>query len=558
MTTATNNSQNLTQEATATTIQVKQEAAPMKEQVKVGNEATLKTINIDQLVTPGYHPRSSKVDIDSLANSIINEGILAPLTVMRDGNSDKYLILDGSRRKEALEQLGELTALCIIKSSTEDADAAHTSYVINMERKTLNPIEQALHIKKMKDDFGYSHNDLSIKGYGTPALISKKLKVLDLSEAIQKHIIQGKLTEAHGRVLLRLNTANEQKNMAKEAIKSECSAVKLEKMVTRYLEKGTKKKSEKVAISNVPDTDIEGVYFKDSRDMSEFANESVHLVMTTPPNGTGIESKDYSFDTLFEETKEVFTECARVLVPGGVMVIDFADIQDITKKKGNVEHQEWLFTGPLIQAALRKHNVFLTDVIQYVEPVDQEQPDDVKHTAYRPTKQVKQLLILRKKGERQMPNDEVVNNSSLSKEEQAAWCVNMWEMGQGSEELSNRIIKMFSFEGDTVLNPWLGDGTTLKVARDLKRTGVGYERNLECKPAIIATLGLMPEGNAKPRTEMQAYAEKSLAESEDFSHDTVKADSAGSQYPEMTFITNMPMAEMALAYQNYSPEVPAS
>ena len=163
-------------------------------------------INVNQLITPGYHPRTSEADIKSLADSIKIEGLLTPLTVMQDGDTDNYIVLDGSRRKVALEKLDELSAPCIIKTSTDDADAAHTSYVINMERETLNPIEQALHIQKMKDEFGFTNKELTIKGYGSTALISKKLKVLSMPESIQKHIVDGKLTEAHGRQLLKLKT----------------------------------------------------------------------------------------------------------------------------------------------------------------------------------------------------------------------------------------------------------------------------------------------------------------------------------------------------------------
>ena len=104
--------------------------------------------------------------------------------------------------------------------------------------------------------------------------------------------------------------------------------------------------------------------------MSELPKKSTHLIVTSPPYGLGMDfEKDYSFETMFEETKEVFAECARVLVPGGIMAINFTDIQDFLKKKGNAEYKEWLFTGPLIQNALRKHNIILTDVIQWKKPV---------------------------------------------------------------------------------------------------------------------------------------------------------------------------------------------
>lgn len=564
MTKEASSSQHSTQEMAVTTNQAQQEEPNMKKEMNEKNETTVMSINVKQLTTPNYHPRTSDADIKSLADSIKRDGLHIPLTVMQDGDSENYIVLDGSRRKVALEKLGEQSAPCIVKTSAEDADAAHTSYVINMERITLNPIEQALHIKKMKDDFGYANRELTVKGYGSTALISKKLKVLGLSEPVQKYIVEGKLTESHGRKLLKLKTTDEQENMAKQAIESELPASKLKNWVTRHLEKSKNKKAPKAAVPNSPDKDIEGVYFKDSQDMSELPEETVHLIVTSPPYGIGKDfEKDYSFETMFEETKEVFSECARVLVPGGIMAINFMDIQNFMKKRGNTEYKEWLFTGPLIQNALRRHNIILTDVIQWMKPIPwlsrqhYNFNDKDQHTSYRIINQTEQVLILRKKGERQEPEGAVKLKSRLSKEQWREWCPNVWDIrpvhGQNKEghpsvypvELCDRLIKMFSFEGDTVLDPWLGSGTTVKVARDLNRNGIGYERELEYKPVIMKKLGLLLEEDAAGQQGMMTkYAEESLAES-------VK------QEPTETFITNMSTAAMETACQDYYPALPA-
>ena len=61
------------------------------------------------------------------------------------------------------------------------------------------------------------------------------------------------------------------------------------------------------------------------------------------------------------------------------------------------------------------------------------------------------------------------------------------------DELVNRLVRMFSYVGDTVLDPFLGSGTTVKVARELGRYGVGFERELQYKPIIMKKLGLIPE-----------------------------------------------------------------
>ena len=61
------------------------------------------------------------------------------------------------------------------------------------------------------------------------------------------------------------------------------------------------------------------------------------------------------------------------------------------------------------------------------------------------------------------------------------------------DRLATRLIRMFSYEGDLVLDPFLGSGTTVKVARELGREGIGYERELQYKPVIMERLGMVPE-----------------------------------------------------------------
>jgi hypothetical protein len=70
---------------------------------------------------------------------------------------------------------------------------------------------------------------------------------------------------------------------------------------------------------------------------------------------------------------------------------------------------------------------------------------------------------------------------------------------------------MFSFEEDIVLDPFLGSGTTLKVARELNRQGIGYERELQYKAVIMEKLGVTPVAEAAATSEsMMDFARKSL------------------------------------------------
>ena len=80
------------------------------------------------------------------------------------------------------------------------------------------------------------------------------------------------------------------------------------------------------------------------------------------------------------------------------------------------------------------------------------------------------------------------------------------------DEMVNRVVRMFSYAGDTVLDPFLGSGTTVKVARSLERVGIGYERELKYKPVIMKKLGLIPDEAVVEAPKMAEYAKQSLVD----------------------------------------------
>jgi DNA modification methylase len=82
------------------------------------------------------------------------------------------------------------------------------------------------------------------------------------------------------------------------------------------------------------------------------------------------------------------------------------------------------------------------------------------------------------------------------------------------DELPRRLIKMYSYEGDTVLDCWLGSGTTVKVARELNREAVGYEKEPQYKAVIMRKLGIAAEESETDPVEMMRSIIKKIQESE--------------------------------------------
>lgn len=109
------------------------------------------------------------------------------------------------------------------------------------------------------------------------------------------------------------------------------------------------------------------------------------------------------------------------------------------------------------------------------------------------------ILIFKKPGKKIAPSKEIKEKSKLSKEEWKEYFSGHWnfpgerQIGHEAmfpEELPKRLIKMFTFIGDTVLDPFLGSGTTIRAALNLNRNGIGYEINEDFLPMIKKKIGI--------------------------------------------------------------------
>jgi DNA modification methylase len=246
--------------------------------------------------------------------------------------------------------------------------------------------------------------------------------------------------------------------------------------------------------------------------MTELPDKSVGCIFTSPPYFVGMEFEaGYSFDEHKENVKGVLDECARVLVDGGTLALNVGDITNFKGKDGKDELSRIQPMLNVYHAYLRKYGFHLQDEIIWVKDFNSFTQDDAVnytdktvHTQYRIVDRHEPIYIFKKKGERPVPSDEnIILQSRLTKEEwkvyaPSAWKISPAQKNQGHpnvfpDELARRIVRMYSFVGETVLDPFLGSGTTVKVARELGRDGVGYERDLRYKAVIMKKLGVAEE-----------------------------------------------------------------
>ena len=475
-----------------------------KQEHNNAQEAGMKlvTLDINSLVKHPNHPRKDLGNLETLEASIRRDGLQEPPMVMASDQGN-FLILDGVRRVEVAKRLGWKEMLCLVRENLNADLAAHLSYLKNIERMSLTPIEIAGHLKRMMDEFGYTLKDLELKGYGSPPTISAKLKLLELPQTVQVMIQKGEISPTHGVHLVKLPTAEEQERMAKRINNEELTVKRAEAQIERYLskEKGAAYKPKvPVVHSKIP-----GVYFKDAGDMSEVPSGSVQLIVTTPDR---LIRQEENFQMPAVTTKywdgirPVIEECSRVLVEGGVLAVVVPDNVDIPYRE---EHWPEIQTvGHKYQSFLKKGKVKLTgQIIWDTGCLDQQlirksktKFGELYHAEYPIRIHHRFINIFRKSGERAHPSNADMIQKRITEDEWVQWTRSIWaieaEAGNPDilpEELVRRLILMFTYEGETVLDPFLGTGTTVKVARELGRDAIGYEKDINYKPVIKDKLG---------------------------------------------------------------------
>ncbi|RLG12893.1 chromosome partitioning protein ParB [Candidatus Pacearchaeota archaeon] len=206
----------------------------------------IKFLPIENILTSPFQPRLSLKDdpsFEELVNSIKEKGVLQPILV-REVESGLYECIAGERRLRACKKLGFKTIPAIIKKIS-DEDAYIIALIENLQRKDLNPIEEALGYKRLIEKFGYTQDEIAKKIGKDRSTIANLLRLLKLPPLIQEDIIQGKLTTGHAKALLSLNNEEEQIYVRNIILQKGLSVRETEKLVTKLQKKIQSKKKEK-------------------------------------------------------------------------------------------------------------------------------------------------------------------------------------------------------------------------------------------------------------------------------------------------------------------------
>ena len=248
---------------------------------KKSNNNGVNNIKIDDIIENTHQPRTNFND-ESLINlslSIKENGILQPITVIERGNG-KYELIAGERRLRASKLAGLLKIPAIIMEVDENKKSV-LALIENIQRENLNPMEVAAHLKRMIDEFKYTHDTIS-KKIGMPrSNVSNLLRLINLPDETKQLISEEKISMGHAKILVSLKDNDYINELSNLIVLKGLSVSKLDKLIkskseeSKDLEASTATNTElsNETIDAINNIEKYNVKFKNKKITFSFENE---------------------------------------------------------------------------------------------------------------------------------------------------------------------------------------------------------------------------------------------------------------------------------------------
>ena len=243
-------------------------------------ESSQEKIKLDEIRPNPYQPRKvfDEQALNELALSIKEHGIFQPVILKKSVQG--YEIVAGERRCRAAK-IAELDEVPAIIVDFTDQQMMEIALLENIQREDLNAIEEANAYKKLISEFNLTQEELSKRLGKSRTAITNTMRLLNLSEGVKQYLIEGVISEGHGRALLSINDAKLQCEIAQKVIDDKLSVRELEKFMKDCKEKKTSKPQKK------EDKNKLNPYYKD-------ITERLQGYFGTKVNISNKNNKDYS------------------------------------------------------------------------------------------------------------------------------------------------------------------------------------------------------------------------------------------------------------------------
>lgn len=215
-------------------------------------------IPLSEIVPNRFQPRKQflQEELESLAQSIKQNGILQPILVRRKGDG-AYELIAGERRYRAAQLINLPTIPAIVRNSKDD-ESSILALVENLQRKDLNPMEEARAYVQLIEEFGLTQ-EMVAEQVGRPrSTVANVLRLVSLPNEIQQLIEAGELTFGHAKVILGFGNSKTQIALANKIVRDQLSVRDVEKMIKHdhRLLKKVRKKGNNSPLSS-PYSDVE-------------------------------------------------------------------------------------------------------------------------------------------------------------------------------------------------------------------------------------------------------------------------------------------------------------
>lgn len=207
------------------------------------NENEVVYLYLDDIIPNRFQPRQvfDEKALKELAVSIKEHGVIQPIIVRNIGN--KYEIIAGERRYKA-SALAGLTKIPAIVRNLDDKESSKVALLENLQRKNLNPIEEARTYQKILELDQMTQEELAKTMGKSQSAVANKLRLLSLSDDVQDALLKEKISERHARALLAVDNQEKQKQLLNKIIAN--------KMTVRELEEEINPKpKEKIATADI-------------------------------------------------------------------------------------------------------------------------------------------------------------------------------------------------------------------------------------------------------------------------------------------------------------------
>lgn len=223
--------------------------------IKDNTNNTSNLIDINLIRSNQEQPRKSfdNERIMELSESIKHHGIVQPIILKKE--SDQYVIVAGERRWRAAKLAGVKEVPAIVMELS-DKEVLEISLIENIQRQDLNSIEEAVAYKKLISEFNLTQDELSKRLGKSRVSITNTLRLLNLSENVQQYLIEGVISEGHGRALLAIDDSELQYELAQKVIDDKLSVRELELQIKKMKNSNENKLAKTNSKANSP-------YYKD-------------------------------------------------------------------------------------------------------------------------------------------------------------------------------------------------------------------------------------------------------------------------------------------------------